>query len=110
MRTHRTPRRALFTPRRVASGPGQDIKLEKSRITTGTFVTSGEQFKIEDQCREPREAHLMLENAWIGTLEFLGINYKGNNNVSFMWAHWASEEESDAKVLIKKVEYVREKG
>ena len=49
MKTHRTPRRALFTPHRVAGGPGKDIKLEKSRVTVGTFVGSGEKFRIEDR-------------------------------------------------------------
>ena len=53
----------------VGGGPGKDIKLKKSRITIGTFVGSGEHFRIEGRCFELRAAHLMLEHAWIGTSE-----------------------------------------
>ena len=52
----------MFTPHRVAGGPGRDIELDKVRITIGTFVASGERFKIEDQYTEPRAAHMMLED------------------------------------------------
>ena len=68
--THQIPSRAMFTPHRVSGGPGRDIKLDKARVTIGTFVASGEQFKIEDQYTEPRAAHMMLEHAWVGTSEF----------------------------------------
>ena len=74
-RTHRTPRRSLFTPHQVAGGPGKSQKLMKSRTTTGTFVESGEQFKIVDSYTEPRAAHMLLEHAWIGTTEFRAVSY-----------------------------------
>jgi len=94
-RTHRTPRRAMFTPHRVAGGPGRDIKLMKTRTTTGKFVTSGEEFKIIDHYTEPKAAHMMLEHAWVGTTEFKElINDEGANiNASTKWADWASDEE-----------------
>ena len=93
--THRTPRRAMFTPHRIAGGPGRDIKLEKIRVTVGTFVVSGEQFKIVDQYTEPRAAHMMLEHAWVGTTEFQEmINYEGANiAASTRRADWDSDEE-----------------
>ena len=60
----------MFRPHRAAGGSARNKKLSKSRITTGTFVASGEKFRIEDQYTEPRAAHLMLEHAWVGTTEF----------------------------------------
>ena len=85
----------MFTPHRVAGGPGRDIKLTKTRVTIGTFVASGEQFKIIDHYTEPKAAHMMLEHAWVGTTEFKElINYEGANiNASTKWADWASDEE-----------------
>ena len=86
----------MFTPHRVAGRPGQNDKLQKVRITIGTFVASGEQFKIEDQYSEPRAAHLMLKHAWVGTSEFREIDYEDNSNnnkSSNKWADWASDEE-----------------
>ena len=85
----------MFTPHRVADGPGRDIKLKKTRVIIGTTVGSGEQFKIVDQYTEPRAAHMMLEHAWVGTTQFREItNYEGANIVaSTRWADWASDEE-----------------
>ena len=85
----------MFTPHRVSGGPGRGIKLEKARITIGTFVESGEQIKIQDQYTEPRAAHMMLEHAWVGILEFREkINCEGTNKeISNKWADWASDEE-----------------
>jgi hypothetical protein len=79
----------------VAGGPGRDIKLTKTRVTIGTFVASGEEFKIIDHYTEPRAAHMMLEHAWVGTTEYhVKINYEGANIVaSTRWADWASDEE-----------------
>ena len=84
----------MFTPHRVAGGPGRDIKLMKTRTTTGKFVTSGEEFKIIDHYTEPKAAHMMLEHAWVGTTEFKElINYEGANiDTSTRWAGWASDE------------------
>ena len=97
--THRTPRLALFTPLRVAGGPGRDLKLAKSRITIGTFVGSGEEFKIEDQYTKPRAAHLMLEHAWIGTSEFREIDHEADSLDPSTLADRASREGSDAEAL-----------
>ena len=85
----------MFTLHRVAGGPGRDIKLTKTRVTIGTFVASGEQFKIIDHYTEPRAAHMMLEHAWVGTTEFKEvINSEGANiDASTRWADWASDEE-----------------
>ena len=85
----------MLTPYRVSGRPGRDIMLEKARITIGTFVAPGEQFKIEDQYTEPRAAHMMLEHAWVGASEFREkINCEGTNKeISKKWADWASDEE-----------------
>ena len=93
----------MLTPRRVSGGPGRDIKLEKARITIGTFVASGERFKIEDQYTEPRAAHMMFEHAWVGTWEFREkIIYEGTNNeISNKWADWASDEEFEGSRIDK---------
>ena len=54
-----------------------------------------EQFKVDDQDTEPRAAHMMLEHAWVGTIEFQEIiNVEGANIVaSTRWADWPSDEE-----------------
>ena len=66
-RAHRTPRRALFTPHRVAGGPGRDAIMLTKRITKGTYVGTGEEFVIVDDYADPNCAHRILKNAWIGT-------------------------------------------
>ena len=104
----------MFTPHRVAGGPGQTIKLEKVRITIGTFVASGERFKTEDGYTEPRAAHMMLEHAWVGTSEFRAkINCEDNSKSSNKWVGWASDEEYegfDAAASTSQVVVVNEKG
>ena len=90
----------MFTPHRVAGGPARDKKLSKSRITPGTFVASGEKFRIEDRLTEPRAAHMMLEHAWIGTAALREIgkpidtisNHEYNIANPSKWADMASEE------------------
>ena len=85
----------MFTPHRVAGGPGRDIKLAKTRTTIGKFVASGEQFEIIDHYTEPRAAHMMLEHAWVGTTEFKELinSESANIDASTRWADWASDEE-----------------
>ena len=73
VRSHRTPRRSLFTPHRVSGGPTAEDKIEKGRITRGTFVRSGRTFVIEDDYSVEHDAHRMLEGAWTGTTEFRGV-------------------------------------
>ena len=65
-RAHRTPRRALFTPHRVAGGPGRDAVMITKRISKGTFVRSRKEFTIIDDYADPDCTHRILANAWIG--------------------------------------------
>ena len=72
-----------------------------SRITSGTFVASGEKSRIEDQYTEPRAAHMILDHTWIGTTEFKEIgkpidieaNHEHSNSTPSKWADLAFEEE-----------------
>jgi hypothetical protein len=73
-RAHRTPRRSLFTPHRVAGGPGRQTIIGGHRTTKGTYVGSGKQFVIVDDYHDPNHAHRILANAWIGTSEFKEMN------------------------------------
>ena len=66
-RAHRTPRRALFTPHRVAGGPGRDAIMITKRTTKGTYVGTGEEFTIVDDYADPNCAHRIMPHAWIGT-------------------------------------------
>jgi hypothetical protein len=43
-RIHRSGRRSLFTPFKVAGGPGVKTSLKKIRITRGKYFASGETF------------------------------------------------------------------
>ena len=68
-RVHRIPLMAMFTPRRVAGGPGRGITLKGTRVTKGTYVASGRKFQITDFFDDPNDAHRMMSHGWIGTLE-----------------------------------------
>lgn len=70
IRTHRSARIFLFTPYKVAGGPGKAIHLKKLRITRGRFFNTGKQFKIIDDWSLPANAHRVLEHAWVGTTHF----------------------------------------
>ena len=61
----------MFTPHRVAGGPGANVLLEGTRVTSGTYVASGKTFKIVDSYLVADDAHRLLQHAWIGTTEFL---------------------------------------
>jgi hypothetical protein len=74
VRRHRTPRRSLFTPHKVAGGPPSDAKIETSRITKGTFISSGKSFVIKDDYSKEVDAHKLLEGAWTGFTEFRGAD------------------------------------
>jgi hypothetical protein len=67
---HRTARRSLFTPFKVAGGPGTKSPLKKIRITRGKYLNSGKTFKIIDDWSVRANAHRMLESAWLGTTDF----------------------------------------
>ena len=69
-RIHRTPRRSLFTPFKVAGGPGAKSPLKKIRITRGKYIASGKSFKVIDDWSIRANAHRLLEAAWIGTTDF----------------------------------------
>ena len=69
-RVHRSGRRALFTPFKVAGGPSAKTPLKKIRITRGKFFASGKTFKIIDDWTTRANAHRMLQGSWIGTTDF----------------------------------------
>jgi hypothetical protein len=69
-RVHRSTRRALFTPFKVAGGPSAKSPLKKIRITRGKYLNSGKTFKIIDDWSVRANSHRMLESAWIGTTDF----------------------------------------
>ena len=69
-RNHRSARRALFTPFKVAGGPSMKIPMKKIRITRGKFFDGGKTFKIIDDWTVRANAHRMLESSWIGTTDF----------------------------------------
>ena len=69
IRLHATPRRALFTPCRVARGPTHPDNLMCTRITQGVD-SQGRPFVIEDDWRESEQAHRVLELPWTGCTTF----------------------------------------
>ena len=79
---HRTPRRALFMPHRVAGGPGRNTLIGGRRTTTGTYVGRGKKFEIVDDYHDPNNAHRILANAWIGTSEFRVMNVDSDSEKS----------------------------
>ena len=92
-RAHRTPRRALFTPYRVAGGPGREVMLSTRRTTSGAFVGTGEKFVIVDDFDEPADAHRVLPNAWVGTTTFTekdALNVKDRRHASRDRQAWAT--------------------
>ena len=72
-RLHRSARRALFTPFKVAGGPNQKTPLKRLRITRGKYFASGRTFKIIDDWTVQANAHRLLEGAWVGTTDFREI-------------------------------------
>ena len=80
-RAQRTPRRALFTPHRVAGGPSREVVIGGRRTTIGTYVGSCKKFEIIDNYHDPNYAHRILANAWIGTLEFRVMNVDSEDEI-----------------------------
>ena len=70
VREHRTPRRALFTPHRVAGGPSVEDCSNTRRITRGVYIRDGTKFEIIDDYSVEDAAHKVLEGAWTGVTEF----------------------------------------
>ena len=68
-RIHRTPRRALFTPYKVARGPGRKTKLRVTRITEG-INQLGQKFSIKDDWTNPERSHRRMAMSWIGKTTF----------------------------------------
>ena len=69
-RFHSTPRRALFTPCKIARGPGSANGLSAIRFTQGVTV-SGKQFEFHDNFKKAGQAHRLLDEPWIGTTIFV---------------------------------------
>ena len=80
-RCHRTPRRAMFTPHRVAGGPGHDTKLRKERTTRGTYLGTGKTFVIVDSYDDIASEHRLLSHGWIGTTEFREVDNETEDKI-----------------------------
>ena len=65
-----TPRRAMFTPFKVASGPDGTVDLSKVRVTRGKYLDTGESFEIVDDFSKSADAHRILRAGWLGETEF----------------------------------------
>lgn len=68
-RIHRSARRALFTPFKVAGGPSSKTPLTNIRITREKFFASGKTFKVIDDWTVRANAHRLLDRSWIGTTD-----------------------------------------
>ena len=60
----------LFTPYKVAGGPGNKVPLKRLRVTRGKLVATNKTFKIIDDWSIRANAHRVLDGAWIGTTDF----------------------------------------
>ena len=69
-RRHTTWRSRLFTPFRVAKGPGKNIDLDAIRVTRGRYA-DGERFELRDRWQDPGNEHRDLKKQWIGTTTFM---------------------------------------
>ena len=75
---HSRPRRELATPRQVPGMPSGSL-LTSTRVTEGTWLKTGEQFKIVDSWRRRATAHRELEAPWTGKTR---IVLKTHNNAT----------------------------
>ena len=80
VRVHRTPRRSLFTPHRVAGGPSASDCLSTKRVTKGTYIRSGISFEVIDDYSVEGDSHRMLEGAWLGITEFVSTRNDGDED------------------------------
>jgi hypothetical protein len=98
-RVHRSARKALFTPFKVAGGPGTKTPLKKLRVTRGQFLDSGRTFKIIDDWSVRANAHRLLEGTWLGTTDFREtsecIDDDSDEEVDHKEAEAEEEEEDD---------------
>ena len=107
-RSHRTPRRCLFTPHKVIGGPDRGARLKRFRVTKGTDILTQKAFKIVDDYTQASNAHRMIGRSWTGTTEFHEVaefievsgddtneldekNDKDNKKIK--WADMESDEE-----------------
>ena len=73
-----TPRKTLFTPYRVAKGPGKDIELNPSRLTVG-ITKSGRHFETVDNWQSDENSHRDIGESWVGYTVFTQKGHKGND-------------------------------
>ena len=73
-RAHRTPRRALFTPFKVAAGPDKSTILKKIRVTRGKYLDTNEAFEVIDDFTNGANSHRVLRAGWLGETEFHEAN------------------------------------
>ena len=76
-RVHSKPRKALFTPFKVAKGPEKSESLNIKRFTKGV-TQSGRKFEFHDEWQRSENAHRLLEEKWIGCTTFV---VKGRANL-----------------------------
>ena len=69
-RNHNKSRRTLFTPMRVAGGPGNAMLVGETRVTIGQ-LENGERFKIVDDWKDEANAHRDLGSNWTGITMFV---------------------------------------
>ena len=69
-RQHRTPRRHLFTPNKVAGGPDRDTRFKRYRVTSGHYVVDGVACRVTDDWLRSGNAHRALKASWVGRTEF----------------------------------------
>ena len=69
-RIHTKPRRALFTPFKVAKGPASNENLSVIRFTKGVSQ-SGHKFEFHDKWQESRNSHRLLDELWVGCTTFV---------------------------------------
>ena len=69
-REHTTPRVSLFTPYKVAKGPGAKVAMAHQRITYGV-TKSGKKFEMTDDWTLPDRQHLVLAEPWVGHTIFV---------------------------------------
>ena len=72
IREHVNPRRAMFTPYKVAHGPKKHEKVGNIRITIGRFGDGEEFIKVEDW-KSLAEAHERTDKPWTGATIFADI-------------------------------------
>ena len=71
IRSHRMPRRELFTPMKVPGAPAA-ASINAARITRGRFLDNGEEFQVVDNWnRRDGKAHEDMGRQWTGTTAFL---------------------------------------